>query len=80
MLPRASNYLMLFKMLADAREVGRFDLFIDKKTGKLHSMDWQIIPVTDAIPDDPDFAPVYAKYKELLDKLEVRVGATAVPL
>lgn len=70
----------IFKMWADAREVGRFDLFIDKKTGKLHSMDWQIIPVTDAIPDDPDFAPVYAKYKELLDKLEVRVGATAVPL
>lgn len=70
----------IFKMWADAREVGRFDLFIDKKTGKLHSMDWQIIPVTDAIPDDPDFASVYAKYKELLDQLEVRIGATAVPL
>lgn len=70
----------IFKMWADAREVGRFDLFIDKKTGKVTSIDWQIIPVTDEIPDDPDFAPVVAKYKELLDQLEVRVGATAVPL
>jgi 5'-nucleotidase len=67
-------------MWADAREVGRFDLYIDKNTGKLQSMDWEIIPVTDAIPDDPDFAPVTAKYKTLLDQLEVRVGATAVPL
>jgi 5'-nucleotidase len=70
----------IFKMWADAREVGKFDLFIDKKTGKLVSMDWEVIPVTDQIPDAPEFAPVLAKYKYLLDQLEVRVGATSVPL
>jgi 5'-nucleotidase len=80
LLQSSASGVPIFKMWADAREVGRFDLYIDKKTGKVTSMDWQIIPVTDAIPDDPDFAPVYAKYKELLDQLEVRVGATAVPL
>ena len=80
LLQSSASGTPIFKMWADAREVGRFDLFIDKKTGKLQSMDWEIIPVTDAIPDDPDFAPVIAKYKSLLDQLEVRVGATAVPL
>jgi 5'-nucleotidase len=70
----------IFKMWADAREVGKFDLFIDKKTGKVMSMDWEVIPVTDQIPDAPEFAPVLAKYKYLLDQLEVRVGATSVPL
>lgn len=70
----------IFKMWADAREVGKFDLFIDRKTGRVSSMDWEIIPVTDQIPDAPEFAPVIAKYKELLDQLEVRVGATSVPL
>lgn len=80
LLQSSANGTPIFKMWADAREVGRFDLFIDKRTGKLQSMDWEIIPVTDQITDDPEFAPVAAKYKSLLDQLEVRVGATAVPL
>lgn len=80
LLQSSANGTPIFKMWADAREVGKFDLFIDKATGKVRSMDWQIIPVTDQIPDAPEFAPVYAKYKELLDQLEVRVGATSVPL
>lgn len=80
LLQSSANGTPIFKMWADAREVGKFDLFIDKKSGRLQSMDWQIIPVTDAIPDDPEFAPVTAKYKALLDQLEVKVGATGVPL
>jgi 5'-nucleotidase len=80
LLQSSANGTPIFKMWADAREVGKFDLFIDKKTGKLQSMDWQIIPVTDAIPDAPEFASVSAKYKDLLEKLSVRVGATAVEL
>lgn len=80
LLQSASNGTPIFKMWADSRQVGKFDLYIDKKTGKLQSMDWEIIPVTDAIPDAPGFAPVMAKYKEILDQLEVRVGATSVPL
>lgn len=80
LLQSSANGTPIFKMWADAREVGKFDLFIDKKTGKLQSMDWEIVPVTDAIPDDPEFAPAVAKYKPLLDQLEVKVGATSVPL
>jgi 5'-nucleotidase len=80
LLQSSANGTPIFKMWADAREVGRFDLFIDKATGKVRSMDWEIIPVTDEIPDAPEFAPVVAKYKELLDQLEVLVGATNVPL
>lgn len=80
LLQSSAHGTPIFKMWADAREVGKFDLYIDKKTGKLTSMDWEIVPVTDAIPDDPEFAPVVAKYKDLLDKLAVQVGATAVEL
>lgn len=80
LLQSSSNGTPIFKMWADARQVGKFDLFIDKKTGKLQSMDWEIIPVTDAIADAPGFAPVMAKYKDILEQLEVRVGATSVPL
>lgn len=80
LLQSSASGTPIFKMWADAREVGRFDLFIDKKTGKLQSMDWEVIPVTDQIPDDPEFAPVFAKYKSLLDQLDVKVGATSVPL
>jgi 5'-nucleotidase len=80
LLQSSANGTPIFKMWADAREVGKFDLFIDKATGKVRSIDWQIISVTDQISDAPEFAPVVAKYKDLLDQLEVRVGATAVPL
>ncbi|MBL8184918.1 MAG: bifunctional metallophosphatase/5'-nucleotidase [Blastocatellia bacterium] len=80
LLQSSANGTPIFKMWADAREVGKFDLYIDTKSGKLASMDWQIIRVTDQIPDAPEFAPAVSKYRSLLDQLEVRVGATAVPL
>lgn len=80
LLQSSAHGTPIFKMWADAREVGKFDLFINKKTGKLESMDWEIIPVTDAIPDAPEFAPVFAKYKDLIEKLTVKVGATGVEL
>jgi len=80
LLQSSANGTPIFKMTADAREVGKFDLFIDKKTGKMVSMDWKIIPINDLIPDAPEFAPVIAKYSDLLEKLAVKVGATSVPL
>lgn len=80
LLQSSAHGTPIFKMWADAREVGKFDLYIDKKSGRLASMDWEIIPITDEIPDDPEFAPVAAKYKDLLDKLAVKVGATSVEL
>jgi 5'-nucleotidase len=80
LLQSSANGTPIFKMWADAREVGKFDLFINKESGKLVSMDWEIIPVTDAIPDAPEFAPVAARYKDLLEKLAVQVGSTGVEL
>lgn len=80
LLQSSANGTPIFKMWADARQVGKFDLFIDRKTGKVASMDWEVIPVTDQIPDAPEFAVVFDKYKELLDQLSVRVGATSVEL
>ena len=80
LLQSSANGTPIFKMTADAREVGKFDLFIDKKTGKMVSMDWKIIPVNDAIADAPEFASVIAKYSDLLEKLAVKVGATSVAL
>ena len=70
----------IFKMTADAREMGRIDLNIDKKTGKLESIDWKVIPVTSEYEDDPGFAPLNEKYGALLKSLEQTVGRTDVAL
>lgn len=80
LLQSSANGTPIFKMTADAREVGKFDLYIDKKTDKLVSMDWEVMPVTDKIPDAPEFAAVTDKYKDLLTKLAVLVGATSEEL
>src|SRR6266576_1713601 len=47
LLESMSGHALIFKMDADARELGRVDLNISKSTGRLESIDWQIIPVTD---------------------------------
>ena len=80
LLQSSAHGTPIFKMTADAREVGRFDLYIDRKTGRLQSMDWEVIPVNDSIAEDPGFSPVIAKYADLLKQLAVRVGATSVEL
>jgi 5'-nucleotidase len=67
-------------MTADAREVGKFNLTFDAATKKLTAIDWEIIPVTDKISDAPEFAPVFEKYRPLLERLAVPVGATSVVL
>ncbi|MGH9947647.1 MAG: bifunctional metallophosphatase/5'-nucleotidase [Pyrinomonadaceae bacterium] len=80
LLQSSANGTPIFKMTADAREVGKFDLYIDKTTGKLTSMDWKIIPVNDSIAEAPEFALVIAKYNGLLDQHSVKVGAAGVTL
>jgi 5'-nucleotidase len=80
LLQSASNGTPIFKMTADARQLGRIDLNIDPKTGRVESIDWSIIPVTSETPDDPAFAPVFEKYGKLLTELAVPVGRTEVPL
>jgi len=80
LLQSSSNGTPIFKMTADARELGKFNLNFDAKTKRLESFDWEIVPVTDKIEDAPEFAPVFEKYRGLLEKLAEPVGATSVQL
>ncbi len=80
LLQSSAHGTPIFKVSADARELGKFNLNFDHKTKRLTSMDWEIIPVTDQIADAPAFASVFNKYKDLLLKLEEPVGRTAVVL
>jgi 5'-nucleotidase len=77
LLQSSSNGTPIFKMTADARELGKFSLNFNAKTKQLESFDWEIIPVTDKIADAPEFAPVFEKYRGLLETLAVKVGATS---
>jgi 5'-nucleotidase len=80
LLQSSSAGVPIFKMTADGRELGRFDLMIDSRTGRVISMDWQIIPVNSEVEDDPAFAPVMAKYGEKLKEMSVTVGSSTVAL
>ena len=80
LLESSSGGTPIFKMTADARELGRIDLNIDPKTGKVESIDWKVIRVTNETADDPAFAPVAEKYGKLLKELETPVGRTDVAL
>jgi 5'-nucleotidase len=70
----------IFKMTADGREMGRFDLNVDPATGEVESIDWRVIPVNETIAEDPAFAPVLAKYGARLKELAAVVGQTSVEL
>jgi 5'-nucleotidase len=80
LLESMSAHALILKMDADARELGRIDLSITKSTGRLESIDWQIIPVTDQIPEDPAFRALDQKYGDLTKKLAKPVGRTDVEL
>lgn len=70
----------IFKMTADARQLGRFDLTVERATGKLQSVDWEVIPVNDQVAEDPQFAAVTEKYKDLLATYTEIVGRSNVRL
>lgn len=80
LLESMAGHAPIFKMTSDARELGRIDLNISKTTGKVESIDWQVIPVTDRIKEDLTFAPMNEKYGALLKSLEQVVGRTDVEL
>jgi 5'-nucleotidase len=80
LLESASGGAPIFKMTADARELGQIDLNISKSTGAVESIDWKVIPVTDKTKDDPQFAALNRKYGALLKELSALVGRTAVDL
>jgi 5'-nucleotidase len=80
LLESMSGHAPIFKMTSDARELGRIDLNISKSTGKVESIDWQVIPVTDQVKDDAAFAALDREYGSLLKSLEQPVGRTDVEL
>ena len=55
LLQSSSHGTPIFKMTADARELGKFNLNFDRQTKRLESIDWEIIPVTNKIADAPEF-------------------------
>ncbi|HEX6045730.1 MAG TPA: 5'-nucleotidase C-terminal domain-containing protein [Pyrinomonadaceae bacterium] len=70
----------IFKMTADARELGQIDLNISQTTGELESIDWKVIEVDSKTPEAPEFAAVYRKYANLLTELSKPVGRSSVKL
>lgn len=80
LLQSSSNGTPIFKMTADARELGKFNLNFDRASKRLLSIDWEVIPVTDQIADAPEFTPIIDKYRDLLTKLAEPVGFTGVVL
>jgi len=79
LLESAAGGAPIFKMNADARQLGRIDLNI-KPDGELDSIDWQVISVTNETKEDPQFAAVYRKYSGLLAELAKPIGRTTVAL
>jgi 5'-nucleotidase len=80
LLESMAGHAPIFKMTADARELGQIDLNISRTTGKLESIDWKVWPVNEGVEKDPDFAPLIAKYGDLLKSLDEVVGKTDVKL
>lgn len=80
LLQSLSGHAPIFKMTSDARELGQFDLYINKTTGHLESMDWKVIPVTAEIPEDPTFTAAMSKYQPYLKELSQSVGRASVAL
>ena len=70
----------IFKMTADARELGQIDLNISQTTGELESIDWKVIEVDSKTPEAPEFSAVYKKYSNLLAELSKPVGKSSVKL
>jgi 5'-nucleotidase len=70
----------IFKMTADARELGQIDLNISQATGELDSIDWKVIQVDSKTPDAPEFSAVNRKYANLLAELSKPLGRSTVKL
>lgn len=80
LLQSSSGGVPIFKMTSDARELGRVDLNIIKATGKVESIDWQVMTVDESVKEDPRFAYITSKYSDILRELAIPVGSTSVEL
>ncbi|XXF80063.1 bifunctional UDP-sugar hydrolase/5'-nucleotidase [Myxococcaceae bacterium GXIMD 01537] len=70
----------IFKVAADALELGRVTLDVGARTGKVHNVAWEVIPITDQVPEDETFASSLRHYDALMAELSRPVGTTEVLL
>ena len=76
-----SSRTPIFKMGSDARNLGRIDLLVSRRTGELEGIDWEIVPVTDETKEDAAAAAVVAEFEQKLSaELDLSVGTTSVAL
>ena len=71
----------ILKMGSDARNLGKIEISFSKKKNQVESIDWEIIPVTQELRDDPEVTRALADYETKLHKeLDLPAGTTAVDL
>lgn len=75
-----STGVPIFKVAADAVELGQVTLDVDTKTGKVRQLGWKVHPITPELPEDPSFLAAMTKYAPLIAELSQPVGKTPVPL
>src|SRR5262249_27355222 len=71
----------IVKSGSDARNLGRIDIFYSPAERKVHSIDWDLIPVTDKVKDDEQVKTLVSQFEsQLSTRLAEEVGQTAVEL
>lgn len=71
----------ILKMGSDARNLGKIEISFSKSKNQVESIDWEIIPVTQELRDDPEVTRALADYESKLHKeLDRPAGTTAVEL
>lgn len=81
LLQSAAGGVPILKVGSDARVLGRIDLYVDPDSHLVQNIDWQMLPVTADLPEDPEIAAVVKNYDARIDAaLGDVIGKTAVPL
>jgi 5'-nucleotidase len=81
MLESLSGRTPIFKWGSDARDLGRIDLNIKLPTGELESVDWEAIPVTSNVAEEPQSAAVIRDYEQKVSAdVDRPIGSTRVAL
>lgn len=76
-----ANGTPIYKVGSDAVTLGRYDLWFDPATKQLQSIDVQMIPVDQTIPDDPQLQTTVKAYLNQIEAgLGETIGQTTVPL
>jgi 5'-nucleotidase len=75
------NGAPILKAGSDARHLGRIDIDYSEEDKKVRSVDWELIPVTDNVPEEPSVVTVVNEYEGKLEaELQQPVGETTVVL